>query len=240
MRLEGIDLMALDQMVNQDLMSEIEECEVEIENVVASGMLEQPLDLDLIYKTIPGSRYNPQRFPGLYLNLKNPKSFLLIFNSGKIISMGTRSVRQARRSIMTAIKELKSTGIVILKEPKIEIENMVACADLKERVDLEDSAMTLERTIYEPENFPGLIHIMKEPKVTLLLFTSGKMVCAGAKSEEQIFQAVIKIKATLKEKGLIKPKIIEFKKQAWPGRQDAVTDYNVLKRPLPCIAATPT
>ncbi|MBS7629792.1 TATA-box-binding protein, partial [Candidatus Bathyarchaeota archaeon] len=136
--------MALDQMVNQGLKSEVTECEVEIENVVASGILEQPLDLDLIYKTIPGSRYNPQRFPGLYLSLKNPKSFLLIFNSGKIISMGTRSARQAKRSIMTAIKELKSTGVVILKEPKIEIENMVACADLKEKVDLEDSAMMLE------------------------------------------------------------------------------------------------
>ncbi|MBS7650208.1 MAG: TATA-box-binding protein [Candidatus Bathyarchaeia archaeon] len=232
--------MALDQIINQDLKSEITECEVEIENVVASGILEQPLDLDLIYKTIPGSRYNPQRFPGLYLNLKNPKSFILIFNSGKIISMGTRSVRQAKKSIMTAIKELKSTGVVILKEPKIEIENMVACADLKEKVDLEDSAMTLERTIYEPENFPGLIHIMKEPKVTLLLFTSGKMVCAGARSEEQIFQAVRKIKTTLKQKGLIKPKIMKLNEHKWAGRQDAETEYNVLKGPLPCIAATPT
>ncbi|MGQ9543316.1 MAG: TATA-box-binding protein [Candidatus Bathyarchaeia archaeon] len=231
--------MVLNHAVDQDSSVEVAGCEVKIENVVASGKLDQPLDLDLICKTVPGSRYNPQKFPGLYFNLKRPKSFLLMFNSGKIISMGTRSVRQAKRSILAAVRELKSTGVVILREPKIEIENMVACADLKVKVDLEDSAMVLERTIYEPENFPGLIHIMKEPRVTMLLFTNGKMVCAGAKSEDQIFQAVRKIQETLKDKGLIKQETIRVETQRQADRRlDEETGYNIMER-LTCIATTP-
>ena len=175
---------------------------VRVENVVASGRLEQPLDLEQISGTIPGARYNPQRFPGLFFNMKKPKSLLVLFKSGKMISMGTRSVRQAKTAIINAVKELRSTGMVILGNPKIVIQNMVACADLKTRIDLEDMASSLRRTIYEPENFPGLIYIMDEPKVTLLLFTNGKVVCAGAKSEDDVHQAVARIHKTLELKGL--------------------------------------
>ncbi len=175
---------------------------VSVENVVASGRLEQHLDLELIYGSLPGARYNPQRFPGLFFNMKKPKSLLVLFNSGKMISMGTRSIRQAKTAIINAVKELRSMGMIILGNPKIEIQNMVACADLKTRIDLEDMASNLRRTIYEPENFPGLIYIMDEPKVTLLVFTNGKVVCAGAKTEDDIHKAVAKIHKTLELKGL--------------------------------------
>jgi transcription initiation factor TFIID TATA-box-binding protein len=180
-----------------------EDYRVSVENVVASGKLDQRLDLDLISGTVPGARYEPQRFPGLFFNMKKPKSLLLLFSTGKIISMGTRSVRQAKKAIVNAVKELQSIGVVILTEPTVQIQNMVACADLKTRVDLEDLAMVLRRTIYEPENFPGLIYVMDEPKVTLLLFTNGKIVCAGAKSEDDVYRAVAKIHETLRLKGFV-------------------------------------
>jgi transcription initiation factor TFIID TATA-box-binding protein len=51
--------------------------------------------------------------------------------------------------------------------------------------------------MYEPEQFPGLIYRMKEPKVVLLLFASGKLVIAGAKREEEVYAAAEKINATL-------------------------------------------
>ncbi|RWW46267.1 hypothetical protein BHE74_00047845, partial [Ensete ventricosum] len=34
---------------------------------------------------------------------------------------------------------------------------------------------------YEPELFPGLIYRMKQPKIVLLIFVSGKIVLTGAK-----------------------------------------------------------
>lgn len=41
-----------------------------------------------------------------------------------------------------------------------------------------DSRLVLQ---YEPELFPGLIYRMKQPKIVLLIFVSGKIVLTGAK-----------------------------------------------------------
>ena len=53
--------------------------------------------------------------------------------------------------------------------------------------------------MYEPEQFPGLIYRMQEPKVVLLLFQSGKLVCTGAKKEEYVYQSIHKIYGILEE-----------------------------------------
>jgi len=213
---------------------------VKVENVVASGKLQQNLDLNQISGTIPGARYNPQRFPGLFYNLKKPKSMLLMFNSGKIISMGTRSIRQAKKAILNGVKELQSTGTVILNEPKIEIQNMVACADLRTRIDLEDIATKLTRTIYEPENFPGLIYMMDEPKVTLLLFTTGKVVCAGAKSEAAICSAIVKMRQTLETNGFAKTQEYEHSNSQTTPKIDPSMPPRQESEQLTCLATAPT
>lgn len=213
---------------------------VTVENVVASGKLQQNLDLNQISGTIPGARYNPQRFPGLFYNLKKPKSMLLMFNSGKIISMGTRSIRQAKKAILNGVKELQSSGTVILNEPKIEIQNMVACADLRTKIDLEDIATKLTRTIYEPENFPGLIYMMDEPKVTLLLFTTGKVVCAGAKSEDAICSAIVKMRQTLETNGFAKTEDYEISNSQANPKIDPSMPPRQESEQLTCLATAPT
>ncbi len=50
---------------------------------------------------------------------------------------------------------------------------------------------------------PGLVYRVEEPKVVLLLFGSGKVVCTGAKEESEIEQAVVKVKKELQKVGLI-------------------------------------
>ena len=57
--------------------------------------------------------------------------------------------------------------------------------------------------MYEPEQFPGLIYRMAEPKVVILLFASGKLVCTGAKKEQDVYDAVQKLHVLLEEKKLI-------------------------------------
>ena len=57
--------------------------------------------------------------------------------------------------------------------------------------------------MYEPEQFPGLIYRMDDPKVVILLFASGKLVCTGAKKEAEVHRAVAKLQETLEEKTLI-------------------------------------
>lgn len=174
-----------------------------IENVVASASLKQTIDLNSVVKAFPGVEYKPEDFPGLVFRMKNPKTATLIFGSGKMVCTGAKSERQAKKAVRKVVQELRNNGILILSKAEITIQNIVASASLGGKIDLEKSAYTLGRTMYEPEQFPGLIYRMDEPKVVILLFASGKLVCTGAKKEEMVYEAVNKLHYRLEEDELI-------------------------------------
>src|SRR5437763_14810671 len=83
------------------------------------------------------------------------------------------------------------------------ITNIVASCGLGGHIDLEKAVYGLKKTMYEPEQFPGLIYRMDEPKVVILVFASGKLVCTGAKKESPVYIAVKKLKETLEARGFI-------------------------------------
>ncbi|MCK4320665.1 TATA box-binding protein, partial [Candidatus Bathyarchaeota archaeon] len=114
-----------------------------------------------------------------------------------------KSEKESRSAVMKVVKELKKTGIIIIGKPDVKIVNIVATASLGGMIDLEKSAYSLKRTMYEPEQFPGLIYRMDEPKVVVLIFASGKLVCTGAKKEEDIHEALSKLHKKLEEEELI-------------------------------------
>ena len=176
---------------------------ISIENVVASATLNQKVDLNAVVKGYPGVEYRPEQFPGLVFRLKRPKTATLIFNSGKMVCTGAKSETEARRAVMKVVKELKKGGIIIISKPELKIQNIVASGILGGLIDLEKAAYSLGHTMYEPEQFPGLIYRMAEPKVVILLFASGKLVCTGAKKEEDVYVAVDKLHALLEETDLI-------------------------------------
>ncbi len=176
---------------------------INIENVVASATLNQKIDLNSIVRIVPGVEYRPEQFPGLVYRLKKPKTATLIFSSGKMVCTGAKSERLARKAVTKVVEELKRNGIVILGKPEIQVQNIVASAGLGGRIDLEKTTYSLKRTMYEPEQFPGLIYRMDDPKVVILIFTTGKLVCTGAKKEAEVPRAIAKLKETLEEKGLI-------------------------------------
>ena len=176
---------------------------IKIENVVASATLNQKVDLNAVVKSYPGVEYRPEQFPGLVYRLKRPKTATLIFNSGKMVCTGAKSEKEARRAVMKVVKELKKGGIIIISKPELKIQNIVASASLSGMIDLEKAAYTLEKTMYEPEQFPGLIYRMGEPKVVILLFASGKLVCTGAKKEQDVYDAVHKLHIILEDQALI-------------------------------------
>jgi len=170
---------------------------------VASATLNQRIDLNAVVKGYPGVEYRPEQFPGLVFRLKRPKTATLIFNSGKMVCTGAKSEKESKRAVMKVIRELKKSGIIIIGKPDLKIQNIVASANLAGLIDLERSAYTLGRTMYEPEQFPGLIYRMDEPKVVILLFASGKLVCTGAKKEEDVYEAVTKLHKKLEDEDLI-------------------------------------
>ena len=176
---------------------------ISIQNVVATGTMNQKVDLNAVVKAYPGVEYRPERFPGLVFRLKRPKTATLIFSSGKMVCTGARSGKESRRAIMKVVKELKKVGIIILSKPDFKVVNIVASASLGGMVDLEKTVVTLRKTMYEPEQFPGLICRMDEPKVVILIFASGKLVVTGAKKDQDVYDAVHKLHGSLEEQNLI-------------------------------------
>ena len=152
---------------------------------------------------MPHVEYDPQQFPGLVYRLDKPKTATLIFNTGKMVCTGGKSAKESKRAVRKIIKQLSEVGIEITGKPIITVQNIVASGNLGFPINLEKAAMTLENSMYEPEQFPGLIHRMKEPKTVLLLFGSGKIVITGAKFEDQVPLAASKISERLEELGLI-------------------------------------
>ena len=71
-------------------------------------------------------------------------------------------------------------------EPKFKIENIVASANLGVELDLYAIAQDVRDVEYEPEQFPGAILKLKDPRASLLLFKNGKIICTGCKSEEEV------------------------------------------------------
>jgi len=177
--------------------------DVEIQNVVAVASLGQKMDLIAIMKIFRNVEYRPKRFPGLVFKMKEPKTTTLIFSTGKMVCTGAKSVKMARWAIKKVVRDLRKEGFIIRGRPTIEIVNIVGTADIGGKVDIEVMADILDNVMYEPEQFPGLIYRMEEPKVVILLFRSGKMVLTGSKSEDQVHEATEKIISILIENELL-------------------------------------
>ena len=176
---------------------------IEIENVVASATVNEKINLNYIVKRFSNVDYRPDIFPGLVFRLEMPKTAVLIFETGRMVCTGAKSERQARIAVKRVVDRLRRQGITIRNEPIVEIQNIVAYANLNEEVDLERLVYKLNKTMYEPEQFPGAVHRMDDPKVVFLIFSTGKLVCVGAKKEKEVSRAVMKLQKILKENDLI-------------------------------------
>ena len=176
---------------------------IEIVNVVASATIEQPLDLNYITMKFPDVEYHPDQFPGAVFRLKNPKTATLLFGSGKMVCTGAKSEELAVKAVNTVVQKLRKGKIKIKNDAVVTVQNIVSSINLGGTVKLEQAARTLPRSMYEPEQFPGVIHRMLDPKTVILIFASGKLVCVGAKQEDDIHRSVNQIHSELEEKNLM-------------------------------------
>jgi transcription initiation factor TFIID TATA-box-binding protein len=84
----------------------------------------------------------------------------------------------------------------------IQVENVVASSDIGQELDLETLANDLVASDYNPDNFPGLVYRMQEPKAAALIFRSGKIVCTGANSIENVTTALQQVFDELRDLGI--------------------------------------
>ena len=90
-------------------------------------------------------------------------------------------------------------------KPIVSVVNVVASASVDQKMDLNEITKTFPDVEYHPDVFPGLVYRLKTPKSATLIFSSGKMVCTGAKSQELAETAVSNVVKILR-KGKIKIK----------------------------------
>lgn len=172
--------------------------EIKIQNIVASTSLEHDIPLIKLAEALPNTEYNPEQFPGLVMRIKDPKTSALIFSSGKVVCTGAKSMTKVKESVSKIIKNLTKIKIRIRIKPKIIIQNMVASGSIHMDLNLNNLAMKLDNTEYEPEQFPGLVYKLAGTRATFLLFSNGKIVCTGTRSEKKLREAVDKLVITLK------------------------------------------
>jgi transcription initiation factor TFIID TATA-box-binding protein len=173
--------------------------EIKVVNIVVSASLGHDIPLEKMAATLSNTEYNPEQFPGLVIRIKEPKTSALIFSSGKIVCTGARTMTNVHESIRKIIKSLEKINVKIKGFPEVKIQNIVAAGSVGMDLNLNVLAMKLENTEYEPEQFPGLVYKLPEKKATFLLFSNGKIVCTGTKSEEEVNAALDKLIENLKK-----------------------------------------
>ncbi|MFX1395826.1 MAG: TATA-box-binding protein [Promethearchaeota archaeon] len=180
--------------VNNEMIDPNQEIDYKIENVVATVTLEleKKIDLTIIARKQPEVEYNPENFPGLVMRIEEPRATILIFSTGKMVITGLRKASEAEEVVVKTIKKMKKAGI---KEAKyiITIQNIVASGDLHINVDLNLASIVMDSAMYEPEVFPGLIYRMQDPKTVFLIFSTGRVVCTGAKHKKVLKEAFFKL-----------------------------------------------
>jgi len=186
----------------------LNELEYKIENVVATAQFEiknniptHRIDLNQIARRDAEVEYNPERFPGIVMRADRPRATYLIFSTGKMVITGLRAADEVEAAVQQAMKRIRKTKVEV-SNPIFTIQNVVASGDLHTHIDLNMAALVMEFAMYEPEVFPGLIYRMSEPKCCFLIFSTGKCVCTGAKTREDVRDAFVKLRREVVELGV--------------------------------------
>lgn len=177
----------------------------EVQNIVASTQFADSLDLSAVVSILEGSQYEADKFPGLVYHVEEPKTALLLFTSGKVVCTGGKSLDDVRKSVNIVVSKLLEGGIPVERHPEITLQNIVATCDLGAEINLVNIVISLdvEHVEYEPEQFPGLVYRLDNPKAVCLLFGTGKMVITGARTMENVDKAVETVRENLGRHGLL-------------------------------------
>ncbi|CAF3520693.1 unnamed protein product [Rotaria socialis] len=96
------------------------------------------------------------------------------------------------------------------------LQNIVSTVNLGCKLDLKRIALQARNAEYNPKRFAAVIMRIRNPRTTALIFSSGKMVCTGAKSEEDSLQASRRYARVVQKLGFL-VKFRDFKIQNMVG-----------------------
>jgi len=186
---------------------------IKVQNVVATFSLNDTINLanireafssECFFETLQDKRYT---FRVVALRIRKPRITLLVYRTGKVVCTGAKTIEDAEQSADYFISRLRRLGFTATKKLEARIQNIVATADLKIPVDMEKLLDCFHsekqfRAMYEPEQFPAAIvrfPVTQGAMATILLFSSGKVVCVGLTTLEQINEAICQINSKLEK-----------------------------------------
>jgi len=168
---------------------------MKVVNIVGSGSLNTELDLETLSEEIgpPQARYDPDKYPGIYLRFEKETPLITIYRTGKYIITGPTSEEEVfdlRERFLNFLSDMDV--IENAADEWFSVQNYVCTEDLNQTLNLNALAigLGLEQTEYEPEQFPGLIYRPEKHNGVVLLFATGRVVITGCQSvdaAEEIF-----------------------------------------------------
>jgi len=178
---------------------------ITIENIVSYAQVANGLDIEKIAEQLPEFSYSPNEFLGLTLKLDDPKTAVLLLPSGKVICTGAKNLEDAKTSIFQLIDKIKNVKTETIKDIEVKVQNIVASTSFEKELHLSSisKGLLFDHVDYEPKYFPGLIYKMEDIGASVILFSSGKVVCTGTKSIEDASGAIETIKEKLLSLGAL-------------------------------------
>ncbi|XP_052866565.1 TBP-related factor [Anopheles cruzii] len=163
---------------------------VQVRNCVATVSVGCELNLKTINFRTRNSEYNPSRFHGVVMRIRDPRCTALVFRSGKIICTGAKNEQEANLGLRKFVRIIQKLGFSV-RFLDFKVQNLIATADLRFPIRLENlNQVHGQFSSYEPELFPGLIYRMVKPRVVILIFVNGKLVFTGAKNQREISESL--------------------------------------------------
>lgn len=169
--------------------------EFEVANVVGLITYRQELELSTLAETleqrdeIRSVTYEPADNHWLQARVAPDDTYVSFYRCGKCSVAGAESPAHFAE-IADRVNTLMSDLLGFAYEPTADIKNIVATTTLGSVPPLETVAigLALERTEYEPEQFPALIY--RGGESVTLIFPSGKLVCTGLTSLDAVSVAL--------------------------------------------------
>jgi len=191
----------------------VKDLEYDICNVVFSGTINSAIDIQDFMDNNPDAVYNPVKFPGIVIKIEDPPSSILLFKTGRFVSVGLRNIKGIEAIKKDLFDRISRSGVTIVqKNIEADVKNIVLTTLLPDQsdklVDLNMLGLLLSSCMYEPEVFPGLIYKLRahpdgtgEQRAVFLVFSSKKVVCVGIRDIDDIPSILTQFVESIEELG---------------------------------------
>lgn len=174
--------------------------ELEIVLVVGGGSLPRPLDLDALQENLEGNFKKHGDQPGLYFRFEEDGPLTTFYEGdeeGAPYIVRANDSEKLRKHNQRTLDALIDIGVLTEEEAddmELELHNHVANGNLNKQLNLSTLTLALRsydedqnlksKVEYEPEQFPPIVYFGHESPCVSLIFSNGKVIIPGGKTQE--------------------------------------------------------